>query len=137
MVPIISLLCAAICLWAIVWKKVKIRKCTEPILGEYIGSTGYSGKVYSPIVTLSFLFKYSYHSTIYQGEHSINSVSTITLNRTKYMEKLGYQRGNTYTIFINPDNPKQYITKEHDSNFVLLLGFVFLVLFAFWGGIYI
>lgn len=133
MVIIISLflLCAAVCLWAIVWKKIRIKKCTEPIQGEFSGTYGYSGKVYSPIVTLNYLFRYTYQGTTYQGEQSINSVSTITFNRTKFMEKLGYQKGNTYTIFINPNNPKQYITKDRDSNFILWFGFVFLTYLAY------
>lgn len=131
MVSIISLLCAAVCLWAIVWKKIKIRKCTELIQGEFVGIIGYSGKVYSPIVTLGYLFKYEYDGTTYQGTQSINSVSTITFNRTEFMEKLGYQKGNAYDIFINPNNPKQYKTKDLDSNFVLWFGFVFLLCFAY------
>ena len=131
MVLILSLLCAATCLWAIVWKKIKIKKCTEPVQGEFIGTCGYSGKVYSPVVTLGFLFRYTYQGTTYQGEQSINSVSTITLNRTKFMEKLGYQKGNTYTIFINPVNPEQYKTQNHDSNLILWFGFAFLTCIAY------
>lgn len=127
----LSLLCAAICLWAIVWKKIKIRKCTEPIQAEFVGTTGYSGKVYSPIVTLNYLFRYTYHGTTYQGIQSINSVSTITFNRTKFTEKSGYQKGTTYTVFVNPNNPKQYKTKDRDSNFVLWFGVVFLLCFAY------
>lgn len=131
MVLILSLLCAATCLWAIAWKIIKIRKCTEPVQGVFIGTCGYSGKVYSPIVTLGFLFRYTYQGATYQGVQSINSVSTITFNRTKFMEKLGYQKGNTYTVFINPTNPKQYKTKNHDSNLLLWFGFVFFICMAY------
>lgn len=131
MVAILSLLCAVTCLWAIIWKKIKIRKCTEPVQAEFVGNCGYSGKVYSPIVTLGFLFRYTYQGTVYQGEQSINSVSTVTLNRTKYIEKLGYQKGNTYTVFINPVNPEQYKTKNHDSNLFLWFGFVFFICMAY------
>lgn len=131
MVLILSLLCAAVCLWAIVWKKIKIRQCTEPLQGEFAGTNGYSGKVYSPIVTLNYLFRYTYQGITYQGEQSINSVSAITFNRMKFMEKIGYQKGGTYMIFVNPDNPKQYKTKERDSNFVLWFGFVFMLGFAY------
>lgn len=131
MVSILSSLCAAICLWAIVWKKIQIRKCTEPVQGEFAGINGYSGKVYSPIVTFAFLFRYTYQGIPYQGEQSINSISTITFNRTKFMEKIGYRKGNTYTIFIDPNDPKKYITKDRDSNFVLWFGFVLLICLAF------
>ena len=137
MVAILFLLCAAACLWAIVWKKICIRNCTEPVQGEFAGTTGYSGKVSSPIVTLNYLFRYTYQGTLFQGEQSVNSISTITLNRTKFMEKLGYQRGNIYTIFINPNNPKQYRTNDRDSNFVLWFGLVFCICFAYLASTYV
>lgn len=131
MVLFLSLLCAVTCLWAIIWKKIQIKKCTEPIEAEFVGFSGYSGKVSSPIVTFGFFFIYSYQGTDYFGDQSVNTISTITFNRSKFVNKLGYQNGNKYTIYINPENPKKYITKDRDSNLVLWFGLVFFVFLAY------
>ena len=64
---------------------------------------------------------------------SINTKSTITFNREKYLEKFGYKRQEEYTIYINPNNPKQFKTKDGDNNLVLWLGAVFLAYLGYLG----
>ena len=64
---------------------------------------------------------------------SINTKSTITFNREKYLEKFGYKKQEEYTIYINPNNPKQFKTKDGDNNLVLWLGAVFLAYLGYLG----
>ncbi len=123
-------LCAAVCIFAIIWKKINMMKCTKEIKATYLGAPGYSGKVKSPIVTFGFMFRYTYDNQDFEMSQSINTKSTITFNREKYLEKFGYKREEEYIIYINPNNPKQFKTKDGDSNLVLWLG---AALFAYLG----
>lgn len=125
-IVILSFVCAAVCVWAIIWKKVKMSKCTQEVTAVYLGAAGYSGKYKSPIVTISFIFNYSYMGKDIQMAQSINSKSTITFNREKYMEKLGYKREQEYKIYINPDKPEQFKTLDGDNNLVLWFGTIFM-----------
>ena len=125
-IVLLFFLCAAVCIFAIIWKKINMSKCTQEIKATYLGATGYSGKVKSPIVTLGFIFRYSYNDQDIEMAQSINTKSTITFNREKYMEKLGYKRDEEYTIYINPNKPEQFKTKDGDNNLVLWLGAIFL-----------
>ena len=96
-------------------------KCTKEIKATYLGAPGYSGKVKSPIVTFGFMFSYTYDNQDFEMSQSINTKSTITFNREKYLEKFGYKRQEEYIIYINPNNPKQFKTKDGDSNLVLCI----------------
>ena len=126
-------LCAAVCIFAIIWKKINMSKCTQEIKAIYLGATGYSGKVKSPIVTLGFMFRYTYDNQDIEMAQSINTKSTITFNREKYLEKFGYKKQEDYTKYINPNNPKQFKTKDGDNNLVLWLGAVFLAYLGYLG----
>ena len=125
-IVLLFFLCAAVCIFAIIWKKINMSKCTQEINATYLGATGYSGKVKSPIVTLGFMFRYTYDNQDIEMAQSINTKSAITFNREKYLEQFGYKRQEEYTIYINPNNPKQFKTKDGDNNLVLWLGAAFL-----------
>lgn len=126
-------LCAAVCIFAIIWKKINMLKCTQEIKATYLGAAGYSGKVKSPIVTFGFMFRYTYDNQDIEMAQSINTKSTITFNREKYLEKFGYKKQEEYTIYINPNNPKQFKTKDGDNNLVLWFGAVFLAYLGYLG----
>ena len=132
-IVLLFFLCAAVCIFAIIWKKINMRKCTQEIKATYLGATGYSGKVKSPIVTLVFMFRYTYDNQNIEMVQSINTKSTITFNREKFLEKFGYKKLEEYTIYINPNNPKQFKTKDGDSNLVLWLGAAFMAFLGILG----
>lgn len=102
------------------------KKCTQPIKATYAGVGSGLGKSFGH----TLLFTYYYEGKHYEAAESMTSQNIFSFNRDKMnqkMQQLGYEIGKEYTIYINPDEPRAFISDTKSTYRSLNLGAILII----------
>lgn len=106
--------------------KKEFEKCTQAVNATYDGVGRGLGKSFGHVL----LFTYDYNGKHYESVESMTNQTIFSFNRDKMnqkMKELGYEIGQKYTIYVNPEKPERYISDTKSTFKSLTLGVVLIL----------
>ena len=94
--------------------KKESQKCAQPVIATYDGVGRGVGKSFGHVL----LFTYDYNGRHYESAESMTYQTIFSFNPDKMnqkMKEVGYEIGQKYTIYVNPEQPEKFITEKKNT----------------------